>query len=130
MVKTKEEMEAEEIEKMQEEARKKLRQNRRSFRRLAKSSKPQPVKYSKPMTEAVGFNFRTDKRCQRRSAASRGPQPNLSGSHPSNFPMTLRSGREIQPEVIGWPGKEEREGEERVEQVCRCGCVCGGSSKG
>ena len=94
VVRTRDQVEAEEMEKMQEETRKKLRQNRKSFRRLAISSKrPTAVKFTKPTTDAIGFKFRTDRRCRKRAASASRPKmkPHSSGSHPSNFPMTLRS---------------------------------------
>ena len=96
VVKTREELDEEEMKQMQAQTKKKLRQYRKSFHRLANSSKLEPVKYSKPMTEAVGFNFRTDRRCRKRATASLGSKPKPSGTHPSSFPMTLRSGKSLQ----------------------------------
>lgn len=95
-------MEAEEIEKMQEDTKKKLRENRKSFQRIANSAKkPKVVKYSKPTTESVGFKFRTDRRLRRRAGGSGKPPVYSSGLHPSTFPMTLRSANKeiVQPEV-------------------------------
>lgn len=100
MKRTREELEAEEIEKMQAESRKKLREHRKTFHRLADSGKKpaKVMKHSKPTTESVGFKFRTERRVrQRRSAAAASssrpppPPPQSSRSHASNFPMTLRS---------------------------------------
>jgi hypothetical protein len=94
---TREELEAEEIEKMQAESRKKLREHRKTFHHLADSGKKpaKMVKHSKPTTESVGFKFRTESRVRkRRSVAagwSRPPVAQSGGSHASNFPMTLRS---------------------------------------
>ena len=105
-MRTKEELEKEEREKMQAEVRKQLQQNRRSFHRLAKSSKPQPVKHSKPTTEPVGFNFRTDERCRRKTISR---PPSASNASASAFPMLLRSRREVSSEVSlyrRWGGRE------------------------
>lgn len=79
----------EEIQRLQKEAKKKLKRSRRSFRKLAKTSAPAPVKYSKPTTEAVGFNFHTESRERGRSLA----KP-VEGINPVKFPMTLRSSKE------------------------------------
>ena len=95
-----EELEAEEVEKMQAESRKKLREHRKTFHRLADSGKKpaKSVKHSKPTTESVGFKFRTETRVRRRRSAavatggsSRPPLPQYGVSHASQFPMTLRS---------------------------------------
>ena len=101
--KTREQLDAEEMEKMQEESRKKLREYRKSFHRLANSTKkPKTMKYSKPTTESVGFKFKTEERFRGRQKTAAGCRPpHASESHPNNFPMTLRSASKtnIQTEV-------------------------------
>ena len=99
---TREELEAQEMEKMQTESRKKLREHRKTFHQLTTSGKkpPKMVKTSRPTTESVGFKFRTERRCrQRRSAAAAYRPPQPSGSHTSSFPMTLRSASDLHTEV-------------------------------
>ena len=89
---TRKELDTEKMQKMQEEARKKLREYRKSFHRLADSAKkPKVVKYSKPTTESVGFEFRTDRRLRKRRAESAQHPSHSSVAHPNTFPMTLRS---------------------------------------
>ncbi len=83
---TSEELELQEIERLKKEAEKRIKMSRRSFRKLAKTSAPAPVKYSKPTTEAHEPQLRTLKR-KRRSSASQ----NEDGINPSRFAMTLRS---------------------------------------
>ena len=74
----------EEIKRLQTETRKRLRQNRRSFRKLASSSGPIAVKGTKPTTQAKEFNFHTKKKDQPVSTKSQ-------AMNVTNFPSTLRS---------------------------------------
>lgn len=84
-----EELQMAEIKRLQLEAKNKLKQSRRSFQRLAKSSRPMKVvKGSKPPTETKEFSF---------SKATTGT-PHAGGGaggveplHPSNFASILRS---------------------------------------
>ena len=88
-VKSTEQLQMEEIRRLQLEAKKKLRSSRRSFMRLAKGgSKPvKVVKGSKPPTEVKEFSF---------SRAAGGEKSSGSAQqgevvHPSNFASTLRT---------------------------------------
>ena len=84
--KSTEQMQKEEMERLRKEAKKTLRQSRKSFKRLAKTSAPAPIKYSKPPTEAVEFKFKTKERDR-----GRGSVKPVGGLNPIKFPMTLRS---------------------------------------
>ena len=78
----------EEIARLRKEAKKKLRQSRRSFKRLAKTSAPVRIKGSKPTTVAVEFTFKTNERDRGKVSA----KP-VSGVNSNTFPMTLRSSK-------------------------------------
>ena len=55
--KTYEELQLEEVKRLQNETRKKLRASRRSFANLSKTSAPVRVKGTMPTTEPVEFHF-------------------------------------------------------------------------
>ncbi len=87
-MKSTEQIQMEEIKRLQLEAKKKLRSSRRSFMRLAKGAKPvKVVKGSKPPTEVKEFRFSRPAAGEGRSASS--AQSDL--VHPSNFASTLRT---------------------------------------
>lgn len=89
----------EEIQRLQKEAKKKLRESRKSFRKLAKSSGPVAVKYSKKPTEAHEFNFKTKGRERTKIRGQQHP----AAVHPNQFPMTLRSstkGENFHPMIV------------------------------
>lgn len=75
----------EEIKRLQMETRKRLRQNRRSFRKLANSSGPIAVKGSKPTTQAKEFHFHATKK-EQHAVSIKSECVNV-----TNFPATLRS---------------------------------------
>ena len=85
--KTTEELELEEVKRLQKEAKKALQQSRRSFQRLGKSSGPVVVKGSKPTTQAKEFNFHTKDRERSRP----GSATKKEGVNTTNFPQTLRN---------------------------------------
>ena len=78
----------EEIARLQCETKHKLRQSRKSFRRLAKTSKPVKVVYAKAPTEPVDFHFRTEERERERGKAL--ADQSSSGAALVDFPSTLR----------------------------------------
>ncbi len=86
--KSTEDLQLEEIKRLQVEAKRKLRRSRQSFHRLAKVSGPmKTVKGSKPPTETKEFNF------SKMTLGSSGR--NLSdNSIPRSFADTLRSGND------------------------------------
>ena len=85
--KTTEELELEEVKRLQKEAKKVLQQSRRSFQLLGKAHGPVVVKGSKPTTQAKEFNFHTkDRERSRPGSASK-----KEGVNPTNFPQTLRN---------------------------------------
>ena len=97
--KTTEQLQMEEIQRLQKEAKKKLRESRKSFRKLAKSSGPVAVKYSKKPTEAHEFNFKTKGRERTKICGQQHP----AAVHPNQFPMTLRSstkGENFHPMIV------------------------------
>ena len=86
-LKTTEELQMEEIQRLRKEAKRKLRQSRKSFRKLAKSSGPIAVKYSKKTTETLEFQFKTTGRDRTKVSE----QQYSATVHPSQFAMMLRS---------------------------------------
>ena len=82
-----EELQMQEIALLKKEAKKKLRQSRKSFRMLAKSSGPIPVKCTRAPTEAVAFKFRSKSRDRSKQAG----QQMVDELNPARFAMTLRS---------------------------------------
>ncbi len=85
--KTTEELELEEVKRLQKEAKKVLQQSRRSFQRLGKSSGPVVVKGSRPTTQAMEFNFHT----KDRERSKPGSASKKGAINPTNFPQTLRN---------------------------------------
>ena len=76
-----------------------MRESRKSFRKLAKSSGPVAVKYSKKPTEAHEFNFKTKGRERMKIRGQQHP----AAVHPNQFPMTLRSstkGENFHPMIV------------------------------
>ena len=86
--KTTEELQLEEVKRLQKEAKKTLQQSRRSFQHLVKTTGPVVVKGSKPTTQAVEFNFHTKDRDRSRPGSATKTQE---GVNPTNFPQTLRN---------------------------------------
>ena len=90
--KTAEERELENIQRLQQEAKKKLILSQKSLKKSRATNSQatiNPVKSSKPPTEAVGFHFRTEERLRKRSGnRPRGVSPSTSAEF--DFPSTLR----------------------------------------
>lgn len=88
-IKSTEQLQMEEIKRLQLEAKQRLKNSRRSFQRLAKGSKPiKAVKGSKRPTRIKPFHFS--------KVADNKSRGNAMGSqsgevHPSDFAKTLRS---------------------------------------
>ena len=99
-IKTTEELQMEEMQRLRKEAKRRLRQSRKSFRKLAKSSGPIAVKYSKKTTETLEFRFKTAGR-ERMKVSGQHPAV----VHPTQFAMTLRSSSKAEnfhPNVVSW----------------------------
>lgn len=95
--KTAEERELETIQKMQQEAKQRLILSQKSLKRTRAAARTNsqatinPVKSDKPLTEAVGFHFRTEERLKKRSGCRpRGLSPSTSAEFISKFPYSLR----------------------------------------
>ena len=92
--KSSEELELEEIGKLKKETEKALLMSKQSFKRARRSNSRatiNPVRSSKPPTEPVGFQFRTEERIRKRSGyRERGVSPNTGAEFISKFPMSLR----------------------------------------
>ena len=94
-VKSTEQLQMEEIKRLQLEAKKKLKSSRRSYMRLAKGAKPiKVIKGSKPPTEVKEFSFCRPAAGGDKSGPAGGGGAGLQNGmvvHPSNFASTLRS---------------------------------------
>ena len=90
-VKTTEERQLEEIDRLRKETKKKLRRSQQSFHHLAKIQGPmRAIKGSKPPTETKEFNFSKLASGEKHSCGSTGVRAG-EVVHPSNFASTLRS---------------------------------------
>lgn len=88
--KTYEELQMDEVKRLKKEAMKRLRQSRRSFANLTKTSGPVVVKGSMPTTEPMEFKFHQTTREKKGQVVKTGSN---SVVHPQQFFSSLRSSR-------------------------------------
>ena len=88
--KTYEDLQMEEVQRLKKDVMKRLRQSRRSFASLTKSSGPVVVKGSMPTTEPVEFKFHQTTREKKGQVVK---TESNSVVHPQQFFSSLRSSR-------------------------------------
>lgn len=114
VVKSSEERELEEIEKLKKQAAKQRRRSRRSFKRLAQTPEYMPVRSDKPLTRPQEFHFRG-------SAKKRPQTAEPARDSPSRHGMILRSSALVDKDAPARPVSRSSVTKPRPFKVCVVG---------